>query len=361
MTNNEQQTLNGERPHLSIGRWFFGIFLLAGALLLVQTFTGTYIQRVVLIMGINLILVVALNISNGFTGVFSLGHIGFMALGAYTAAILTMPLRAKGLNLPDLPAWLAGVQLPFLPATILGGLLALLLALVVGVPILRLSGHYVAVATLGFYVIVDQILVNADTFTRGARTFIGAPQYTTLWWVYAWVVVTVYVAWRLRNSSFGRTMLAQRDDPIAARGSGVSILRARLQAFAISAFFTGVAGGLFAHFVVFSPATFDFTLAFSLIAMLVVGGLGSIPGSIAGVALVTLLSEVLRNLESGINLGPLQVPPLFGLSQIALAVIFIVTIVFRPYGLLGERGVSLPALLGLLRQTAGEKGGSAQR
>lgn len=314
------------------------LLLTAAGLLLFQRLGSGYVQRVVLTMGIDIMLVVALNISNGFTGVFSLGHVGFMALGAYTAAILTVPLPAKALNLPDLPPWLAAVELPFLPALLLGGTLATVVALLVGIPILRLSGHYVAVATLGFYVIVEQVLVNADTFTRGARTFIGAPRYTTVWWVYAGAALTVYCAWRLRRSPYGRSMLAQRDDPIAARGSGVNILRARLLAFAISAFFTGVAGGLFAHFIVFSPATFDFALIFSLITMLVIGGIGSVAGSVVGVVVVTLLSEVLRNLERGFSIGPLVLPQLAGLSQVVLAVIFVVTIIMRPNGLLGTAG-----------------------
>ena len=198
-----------------------GLLLLTGlGLLVTQQFASSYIQRVVLTLGIDLILVVALNISNGFTGVFSLGHVGFMAIGAYSSAILTMPLKAKALNLPELPRWLAAVELPFLPALLIGGVLALLVALAVGIPILRLSGHYVAVATLGFFVIVEQVLINADTLTRGARTFIGAPRVTTVWWVYGWVALTIYCAWRLRRSAYGRAMLAQRDDVIAARGSG---------------------------------------------------------------------------------------------------------------------------------------------
>jgi branched-chain amino acid transport system permease protein len=168
--------------------------------------------------------------------------------------------------------------------------------------------------------------------------------------------VTIYTAWRLVHSPFGRAMLAQREDLIAARAAGVSILRARLLAFALSAFFTGVAGALFVHFIVaFSPATFDFTLTFSLIAMLVVGGLGSIGGSVVGVVLITVLSEVLRNLESGVRLGSVALPPLYGLSQIVLAALFVVIIIFRPRGLLGAGAMaSQPSLRGLaLRRSKG--------
>jgi branched-chain amino acid transport system permease protein len=314
------------------------IGLVLGAALLIEQFGSSYLRRVVLLLGIDMILVVALQLSNGCTGVFSLGQIGFMALGAYTAAILTLPLRAKATNLRELPAWLAAIELGFLPSTLIAGLVALLVALVIGVPLLRLSGHYVAVATLGFLVIVRQVLINADSFTRGSRTFAGVPPYTSMLWVYAWVVVAIYVCWRVIRSPYGRAMLAAREDPIAARAVGVNIFRARMLAFAQSAFLTGVAGALFAHFILaFSPNTFDFALTFTIITMLLLGGMGSISGAIAGAILVTLLGEMLRNLEAGFALGPFELPPLFGLSQIVLAVLFVLAMIYRPQGLLGDR------------------------
>jgi branched-chain amino acid transport system permease protein len=160
-------------------------------------------------LGIFMILVVALNLSNGFTGVFSLGHVGLMALGAYGAAILTLPPEVKQEYLPNLPAWLAGVHfdftvgsfpLGFLLATILVGVLVALVALLVGSVLLRLSGSFVAVATLGFLVIVRVILINADNITRGSRTFSNVTAYTNLWWVWAWVIVVVYPCGNIKRS-----------------------------------------------------------------------------------------------------------------------------------------------------------------
>jgi branched-chain amino acid transport system permease protein len=147
--------------------------LLVVFVLVVNAAGDPYLERVVLLLGINIILVLSLNLSNGFTGVFSLGHVGFMAIGAYTSSILTLALNTKAQNLPDLPAWLAQLQLDFLPAVLLGGLLAAVVALLIGIPLMRLSGHYVAVATLGFLVIVHVVLINWTEFTRGARTFSG--------------------------------------------------------------------------------------------------------------------------------------------------------------------------------------------
>jgi branched-chain amino acid transport system permease protein len=303
-------------------------------------------QGLVVNLGIFLILVLSLNLSNGFTGVFSLGHIGFMALGAYGAAILTLPLREKQEYLPNLPRWLAGVHfdfrlgpfsLGFLAATLIAALLVALVALVVGLVLMRLSGHFVAVATLGFLVIVRVLLFNADSFTRGSRTFSNVTPYTNLWWVWAWALVTLYVVWRLKRSPFGRAMLAQREDRWAAQSVGIAVMPPRLLAFVVSAFFTAVAGSLYAHFITsISPTAFYFDLTFKVITMLVVGGMGSVSGSVIGTVLVVALAEALRRVE--------DVTLLYGISQIILAVIFILIIIFRREGLLGQREIPLDRL-----------------
>ena len=303
-------------------------------------------QGLVVNLGIFLILVLSLNLSNGFTGVFSLGHIGFMALGAYGAAILTLPLREKQEYLPNLPRWLAGVHfdfrlgpfsLGFLAATLIAALLVALVALVVGLVLMRLSGHFVAVATLGFLVIVRVLLFNADSFTRGSRTFSNVTPYTNLWWVWAWALVTLYVVWRLKRSPFGRAMLAQREDRWAAQSVGIAVMPPRLLAFVVSAFFTAVAGSLYAHFITsISPTAFYFDLTFKVITMLVVGGMGSVSGSVIGTVLVIALAEGLRRVE--------DVTLLYGISQIILAVIFILIIIFRREGLLGQREIPLDRL-----------------
>jgi len=320
--------------------------LLAVVLVLCAFLAGDYVQRIVIIIGINVILVVALNLSNGFTGVFSLGHVGFMAIGAYTAAVLTLPVKLKLLNLPDLPGWLGGVALPFLPATLIGGLVAMAVSLVVGLSLMRLKGAYISVATLGFLVIVQVVLVNWDQLTRGARTFAGVPPYATIWNVWIWAVIAVYAVWRIGASAFGRDMRSGRDNEIAALSLGVSVFRSRLLGFCLSAFLTGVAGSLWAHFITsFSPKSFYFTQAFSIITMLVVGGLGSVSGSVIGVVLITVLSELLRNAERGFDLGWFQIPPIYGASQIIMAVLFVLVIVYRPAGLMGGREINVKGIL----------------
>jgi branched-chain amino acid transport system permease protein len=322
------------------------IALLLALLLALQASGLAFWQGLFVNLGIFIILVVSLNLANGFTGVFSLGHIGFMALGAYGAAILTLPLREKQLYLPDLPAWLAGIHLDqrigafpigFLLATLAAAALVALLALLVGLVLMRLSGHFVAVATLGFLVIVRVVLVNADTFTRGSRTFSNVTQYTNLWWVWGWALLALYMVWRLKFSPYGRAMFAQREDRAAAQAIGIAVMPPRLLAFVVSAFFTAVAGSLFGHFLgSFSPAAFYFDLTFRVVTMLVVGGMGSVSGSVLGAAFVIGLSEALRRAEDATQL--------FGMSQIILAVIFLLVIIFRREGLLGQREIPLDRL-----------------
>ena len=312
-------------------------------LVLLQVSGLAFWQGMIINLGIYLILVLSLNLSNGFTGVFSLGHIGFMALGAYGAAILTLPLREKQEYLPNLPAWLAGVHfdfhlgpfpLGFLSATVIAAILVSLVALLVGLVLMRLSGHFVAVATLGFLVIVRVVLFNADNLTRGSRTFSNVTPYTNLWWVWAWALLAIYIVWRIKHSSYGRAMFAQREDRWAAQSIGIDVMPPRLFAFVVSAFFTAVAGSLYAHFITsFSPTVFYFDLTFKVITMLVVGGMGSVSGSIVGTALIVGLAEVLRRIED-----PSQ---LYGISGIVLAVLFILIIIFRREGLLGPREVAL--------------------
>lgn len=301
-----------------------------------------YPVRILTVMAINVILVGSLGLSNGFTGVFSLGHVGFVALGAYASGILTLDLAKKAAYLPDLPAWLAGVQLGFLPATLVAGALCAGVGLLVGAPLMRLSGNYVSVATLGFLIIVNVVLVNAENFTRGARTFTGIDTSTSLPWALGWMVLALLVLSRVAYSAFGRAMRATREDAIAAQGIGIRILPTRLTAFVIGAFFAGVGGALYAHYLgSFSPATFYFAMMVTQLAMLVVGGQGSLTGAGVGVVLVTLLSEILRNLERGFSLGALGVPPLYGVSQIVLGVLFILVMVYRPQGLLGDTELRL--------------------
>jgi branched-chain amino acid transport system permease protein len=316
------------------------------ALVVLDASGQAFWQGLAINLAIFIILTVALNLTSGFTGVFSLGQIGFMALGAYVAAILTLPLADKAAYLPDLPGWIAGVHLDesvgpvpvgFLAATLIAGVLASVVAWPVGRVLMRLSGHFVAVATLGFLVIVRVVLVNAEDFTRGSRTFSNIPPFTNLWWAWGWALIVIFVVWRIKRSTFGRDMLAQREDRVAAQAVGIRVMDPRLLAFVVGAFFSAVAGSLYGHQILsLSPAAFYFDLTFRIVTMLVIGGMGSVSGSIIGAAFIVALSEVLRRFEDA--------TALYGISGLVLAVIFIVVITVRREGLLGQREVPLDRL-----------------
>jgi branched-chain amino acid transport system permease protein len=311
-------------------RIIFMVLILAGAglMLLMQRTLNDYLLSIINFVGIYIILAVSLNITNGFTGLFSLGHPGFMAIGGYATAILTLPVRRKAMFLPELPAWLADLEWPFLPAMLVGGLLASFTALVIGVPVLRLRGHYLAVATLGFLIIVQVLITNWETVTRGPLGLNGLPSLTSLWWVFPWVVITIYVAWKLKFSSYGRTMLAVREDEMAADCLGVNLFKTRVTALVIGAFFAGVAGGLWAHLVTaITPTSFSLILAFNIVVMVVVGGSGSITGSVVAALVFSMITEAFRPLEEKLNV--------YGIGEIVMALILILVLIYRPQGIFG--------------------------
>ena len=306
-------------------------------------------------MAINIVVAVSLTMSSGFTGVFSLGQVGFMAIGAYVGALISLPLTWKDpILLPGLPSWLAEFDTSGWPdwlalafACVLGGVIAMVVAVVVGYPLMRLSGNYVAVATMGFLIIVYTVLIQWDSVTFGSQGLNPIPTYTNVWSAYFWAVLTIYVAWRIRRSSFGRSMIASRDNLIAARAVGVRVHRARLLAFTVCGFLTGVGGCLLGHQIgTVSPNSFYFTTTFNIIIMVVLGGLGSITGAIFGAIFMTLAPEVLRNLETNVTIGPIHWDQAFGLSQIILALIFIAVMILRPSGLMGSREIDLAGWLG---------------
>ncbi|MBW1776167.1 MAG: branched-chain amino acid ABC transporter permease [Deltaproteobacteria bacterium] len=310
--------------------WYF-VFVLSGAVFvfIARSTFNEYILSIINFVGIYIILAVSLNITNGFTGLFSLGHPGFMAIGGYMTSVLTFPVAKKAMFL-ELPGWLSHLALPFLPALLIGGVCASLTAFVIGVPVLRLRGHYLAVATLGFLIIVQVLITNWESVTRGPLGMNGLPALTHLWWVYAWVVITLYVSWKIKFSSYGRSMLAIREDPLAAQCVGTRLFRTRVVSLALGAFFAGIAGGLWAHLVTaITPASFSLVLAFHIVVMVVVGGSGSISGAFVAAVLFSTITELFRPLEESLDA--------YGIGEILMALILILILIYRPTGIFGTR------------------------
>ena len=358
------------RPRDRRGPWAALLTLLAlgGFVWLAESNFNAYRLQLIVLVLIFAIVAVALAVTSGFTGVFSLGQIGFLAIGAYVAALMTIPpIWKDDISLPGLPPWLAAMDLSGLPtqlalllACLAGGLVSALVAAVVGAPLMRLSGHYVAVATMGFLIIVYTLIVNADTVTSGSRGLSQIPTLTSGWSAFGWCALAVYVAWRLRTGPAGRAMIASRENVLAARGVGIDVLRTRLLAFVVGAFFTGVAGALLAHQIgTIAPSQFYFDTTFRVVTMVVLGGMGSITGALLGAAIMTVLPEYLRSVDEGFAFGGVQTGPLYGLSQIVLAVGFILVMIFRPSGLFGDRELGLGILSRRRRNDEGRGGDAA--
>src|SRR5262245_38161437 len=336
------------------------VLLFALAVWAAEAGLNPFYLQILGLLGINIIGTVSLNFAAGFGGMFSLGHPAFMALGGYTASILTYPVAMKGSRIPGYPDWLLQLQMPFLPALLIGGLVASVAAILVGWPVLRLRGHYLAVATLGLTVIVQVAIVNLVDYTRGALGLSGIPRLANLWWIGGFMVLTIFVVYRLVHSRFGRALRAVRDDYVAAQMSGVNVARTRLIGFTIAAFFAGIAGGLLGHLLrILTPGQFSFNAVFLGVAMMILGGMGSITGSIIGAVIMTLLPQFIIPFERGGRFLGFELPPLDGLTQIVIALILIGVMLVRPAGLAGAKEFSWRAMFGPSR--AGERGGSGRR
>ena len=276
-----------------------------------------YYLDVLIGVGVNIILAVSLNLVNGYTGQFSLGHAGFMSVGAYLSAAVTLFLGPKLLGTGGGPALTQG--LVFCLALLAGGLSAAAAGLLVGVPSLRLKGDYLAIVTLGFGEIIRVIFQNFEPL-GGALGLNGIPAYTNAFWVLAFGALTIFTVACLVHSTYGRGFIATKDDEIAAAAVGLNTTRYKIVAFVVGAFFAGIAGGLYGHFKqTISPAGFDFSKSIEIIVMVILGGMGNTVGVILAAILLTLLPEVLR--------------PVAEYRMILYSFLLIVLMLARPQGL----------------------------
>ncbi|WP_191058309.1 branched-chain amino acid ABC transporter permease [Geminicoccus harenae] len=294
---------------------------------------------------VRLIVVVGLSVFIGNSGVVSFGHIGFMCIAAYAAAWATCNPMWKQLMLTGLPVFLQQAQYPFWVAVAGGAVLAAAVALVFGAVILRLSGIAASIATFAFLAIVNNVYSNWDSVTAGVSSIIGIPTVVGPWTGLAFALGAIVLAFWFKGSRFGLMLRATRDDPVAARASGVSIVRVRLAAFVLSAFIVGIGGALFVQFLgVATVDMFYLQLTFITLAMLIIGGMGSVTGAIVGVFAVTVFVEFFRFLESGVAVGESVLALPEGSQEIALGIGMALILIFRPKGLTGSRELRLPGL-----------------
>lgn len=278
-----------------------------------------YYSGILTLVCINIIMAVSLNLTTGFLGQLVLGHAGFMAVGAYTAALFTMNVELPG-----------AVAFPL--ALILAGLAAALIGVVIGVPALRLRGDYLAIITLGFGEIIRIIFLNMEV-TGGALGLRGIPSYTTFTWVFVLAALTIFVIRTFIRSRHGRAVIAIREDEIAAEASGINTTRYKMMAFVLAAGIAGVAGGLYAHYIgVIAPAKFDFNYSIEFLVMVVLGGMGSITGSVLAAIVLTILPQLLLDFAT--------------YRMLIYSVLLIAMMLFRPQGLLGRYEFSISRLFG---------------
>jgi branched-chain amino acid transport system permease protein len=313
--------------------------LLYAAGLGVQAGFIEYVQRIILLAGINVILAVGLNLINGTTGQFSIGHAGFMAVGAYASAFTGVKLAPHVASVLGSGALADGVT--FNLALVVGALLAAGAGVLVGLPSLRLKGDYLAIVTLGFGEIIRIVFNNAQ-FLGAATGYsgesaAGLPAYTSFFWVFFWVIVVVGLIRNVTFSQTGRSLIAIREDEIAAEAMATPTTRLKVLAFTLSAATAGVAGGLFAYMQgSIRPEDFKFDKSIDMIVMIIVGGLGSISGAAIGGIFVAVTLELMRDLQQ--------------YRLVLYALLLIVIMLVRPEGLLGTREVTLAALRRRFRQ-----------
>jgi branched-chain amino acid transport system permease protein len=268
-------------------RWLLLAIVAAFGVSYFSSYFNRYYLGIVIDIAINIILAVSLNLINGHTGQFSLGHAGFMAVGGYTAASITLAISKHISSAAAVPAL-------FLVALLAGGLMAAVVGLAVGVPSLRLRGDYLAIVTLGFGEIIRVVFQNMES-VGAASGLKGIPEYTNLFWAWGLAAVTVFVVASLVNSTYGRGFIAVHDDEVAASAMGINPTRYKVTAFVIGAFFSGVAGGLYAHHKQFlSPTGFDFLKSIDIVVMVILGGMGRTAGVILAAVVLTILPEFLR-------------------------------------------------------------------
>lgn len=318
------------RPAVAGMRLAAMALLILGGLWLYTGMASGYGVTLAALVCLNITLAVSLQLTNGLTGLFSLGHPAFMTIGAYVAAVLGYPVARKSTMLSGLPEALASWQMPFVAAVAAAALAAGGAAFLIGVVVLRLRGHYLAVATLGLIVIVQGLALNMQGLTRGGSGLSGIPRLTSIWWCAGLMIVVVMLVWRIKFSSLGRAMMATRENHLAAECIGIRTARVKLAAFVLGAIIAGVVGALMAHLItVVTPRSYGILLAFNLVVMVVMGGTGSVSGAVIAAAAVTLLGEGLKPLEEGMGL--------YGLSQMIVALALILVLRFRPAGLFGSR------------------------
>lgn len=318
------------------------MLVLAGfaAFLSYMDLSGTDYQiRILITCAIFVVFAVSYNLINGVTGQFSLGPNAFAAVGAYTAALLTLSPAEKEISfIIDPLIWpLSEIQAPFIVALAAGALFAALLGFLMGFPVFRVRGDYLAIVTLGFGEVVVVVATNTQSITNGPLGLKAIADYTNLWWAWGAALVTIFIITRLVRSSYGLALKAIKFDEAAAESIGINTFWHKIMSFTISAFFAGLGGGLLAHLITtISPTLFTFFLTFNILIMIVLGGLGSTTGAVIAAVMITWGGEALRFVEEPMIFGSVEIPGIPGMRMVIFSFLLVIMMIFARRGLMGS-------------------------
>lgn len=334
-----------------------------GILAFLQTNSSEYSYQISILerAAIYAVVAVSMNLLTGFTGLFSLGQAGFMAVGAYTVAILTIPVESRPsvYYVNGISPAIANLHCPFWLALIIAGLLAAAVAALIGIPVLRLKSDYLAIATLGFSEIIRAIIAapQLDRVTNGSYGLKSIPGFPNLFVAFGLCALCIFLMVLLINSSYGRAFKALREDEVAAQAMGLNLFRYKELAFVISSFFTGVGGGLLAMFMrSIDSKTFSISLTYDILLIVVLGGIGSVTGSVLGSFLVTAGREWLRFFDNPLTIAGIQIP-LFrsGFRMVIFSILLMMVVLFYSRGIMGSNEFSWDGLGRLLKSIPDRK------
>lgn len=319
--------------------------------------SGTDYQiRILIACAIFVVFAVSYNLINGVTGQFSLGPNAFAAVGAYTAALLTLTPAEKEISfIIDPLIWpLSVIQAPFIVALLAGGVFAALLGFLMGFPVFRVRGDYLAIVTLGFGEVVVVVATNTQSITNGPLGLKAIADYTNLWWAWGAAIITIFLITRLVRSSYGLALKAIKYDEAAAESIGINTFWHKMLSFTISAFFAGVGGGLLAHLITtISPTLFTFFLTFNILIMIVLGGLGSTTGAVIAAVLITWGGEALRFVEEPMRFGSFVIPGIPGMRMVIFSFLLVIMMIFARRGIMGSSEFSWDWVLKKIKAVRG--------
>jgi branched-chain amino acid transport system permease protein len=324
---------------------FFALFPAAGLIpalailcIVVHYFAGALLEGALTEALVYMVMVVALYVFVGNSGIISFGHVTFAMIGAYASAWQTCCMGMRGVFMPGLPDWLLAVNMPTPIAAVLAGLLTAVFAALIGVAISRLGTFTAPIGLLSLLFVIKTIYENWTSMTAGQSSIVGLPLDVDIWTALAWVFVAIVVAQIYARSSSGLRLRASREDEAAARASGVSIWRERLFAFVLSAFLFAIGGALFGNFLgTLAVSEFWLDMTFLTLAMLVVGGMRSLTGAVVGTLVVSAVRELLRAFERGADFNGVNIHAPEGTQEIWLAMVLLAILIFRPQGIVGDR------------------------